>query len=652
MVLGEAFARWGERELTVGNSLFEASFQMRCGILQPLSLRTGGEELLRAADGVEGDAIAVAAAESGWSAAGERELALSVSSGGRTAVVRVWPKASGPMVEEAPAAPLPARPGAKEWGSSVFSFGWGRFASLGMCGGAFFFAAPHLAVSASTPVDRTDLRAELVERRELVMPSCEAMTYLRCGALDVRDVISGRGVAFVRLAPMPESRTDPELADFVVNPATRGVRAVPSGYPLAMLAYSGGEVGRLRALRGFQRSLWPRKAGRDGLLLSNTWGDGNRDSRINDEFLRKEIAAAGDIGVEVVQIDDGWQKGRSVNSSQSRGKGVWNGYWAADPEFWTPDPVRFPRGLAPLSDAAKSRGASLGLWFGPDSSDDAVNWERDADCLLAFYRNLGIRHFKIDSLKLHTPKASARNRRFFEKMLVQSGGEMCFDLDCTAEVRPGFLGGMPVGPLFVENRYAFRRGDMRVYYPHQTLRSLWTLAHLVDPVRLRMEFLNPAKKDSAYGDDPLRPAAWPADALFAITMLSSPLAWMELSDVPDEVRAKWRPLVAAWKRERDRLHDCLAVPVGDAPDGVSWTGFVSIGECGGYVLVFRELNASDSWRLDLRPYFGDASLRASVLSGSGEARVAGGVLEVAIPERLGYVWLSLSPSSGATRDHR
>ena len=73
---------------------------------------------------------------------------------------------------------------------------------------------------------------------------------------------------------------------------------------------------------------------------------------------------------------------------------------------------------------------------------------------------------------------------------------------------------------------------------------------------------------------------------------------------------------------------------------------------GGYVLAFRELNASDSWLLDLGPYFGDASLRASVLSGSGEASVAGSVLEVAIPERLGYVWLSLAPASGTARDHR
>ena len=641
IVRGEAFTRWGERELSVGNARFAARFSLRDGILRPVSFVTGGMELLRADDARKGDAFTVAEIEPGWSVGGERELALSVSSGGRTAQMRIWPRVGGPMVYEDPASAPPPRPGAKEWGGKVFSFGWGRAPALDKCGGMFSFAAPHLKVTAFSLVDRTDIYAELLETSDLVMPSCEMMRYLTCGVLDVRDVLSGCGIVFARLAPMPASRTDPEAVDFAVNPSSKGVRTIPNGYPLAMLAYAGGEVGRIRALRDFQRSLWPRKSGRDGLLLSNTWGDGNRDSRINDGFLRKEIDAAADIGVEIVQIDDGWQKGRSANSSQSKGKGVWNGYWAADPEFWTPDPVRFPGGLSPLTELAKSKGLSIGLWFGPDSSDDAANWERDADCLLAFYRDLGIRHFKIDSLKLHTPTASERNRGFFAKMLRESGKEMCFDLDCTAEVRPGFLGGMPVGPLFVENRYAFRKGDMRIYRPHQTLRSLWMLSHVIDPVRLRMEFLNPSKKDADYGDDPLRPSKWEADALFAIVMLSSPLAWMELSDVPEAVRAKWRPLVAAWKREREVLHDCLVVPVGGKPDGAAWTGFVSIGDDRGYALIFREMNESDAWQLDLRPYFGGKSLSASVLSGEGAAHVEKGVLDVTIPKRLGYVWISL-----------
>jgi alpha-galactosidase len=158
-----------------------------------------------------------------------------------------------------------------------------------------------------------------------------------------------------------------------------------------------------------------------------------------------------------------------------------------------------------------------------------------------------------------------------------------------------------------------------------------------------MEFLNPAKKAEAYGDDPLRPSEWPADALFAITMLSSPLAWMELSDVPEAVRAKWRPLIAKWKRERDELHGCVTVPVGGKPDGEAWTGFVSVGDNGGgYALIFREGNARGDWQLDLRDYFPSENVAASVISGNGTASVVDGHLKVDIPGRLGYLWLSLS----------
>ena len=59
-----------------------------------------------------------------------------------------------------------------------------------------------------------------------------------------------------------------------------------------------------------------------------------------------------------------------------------------------------------------------------------------------------------------------------------------FDLDVTAEIRPGYFGLPDIGTLFVENRYAKHCS----WWPHQTLRNLWSLAEVVDPVRLRMEF--------------------------------------------------------------------------------------------------------------------------------------------------------------------
>ena len=47
------------------------------------------------------------------------------------------------------------------------------------------------------------------------------------------------------------------------------------------------------------------------------------------------------------------------------------------------------------------------------------------------------------------------------------------------------------------------------------------------------------------------------------------------------------------------MHGGVITPIGTAPDGVAWTGFVSTNIKGGYVLLFRELNASPQYKLDL-----------------------------------------------------
>lgn len=40
--------------------------------------------------------------------------------------------------------------------------------------------------------------------------------------------------------------------------------------------------------------------------MSNTWGDGNRDGKINEAFILKELEAARYYGITRYQIDDGW----------------------------------------------------------------------------------------------------------------------------------------------------------------------------------------------------------------------------------------------------------------------------------------------------------------------------------------------------------
>ena len=463
-----------------------------------------------------------------------------------------------------------------------------------------------------------------------------------CSVMDAYDPISRQGAVFLRLAPQPDSRPH-GTPDFLSDANRTPIRlvTVANGYPMAELLYGNGNHERIAALHSLQRAIRPYRPGRDGIFLSNTWGGGNGDLRINDEFLRKEVLAGAELGVDVVQIDDGWQHGKTVNSRRLRDgdEGAWNGYWAADPDFWKPDSSRFPEGLAPIVELAQGRGVRLGLWFGPDSSGDAANWERDADCLLGYYRRFGIAYFKIDSLKLHSKESFGRCRKMFDKMQTESKGEMVFDLDATAEVRPGYFGMMDIGPIFVENRYAGRN-----YRPWATLSSLWQLSHAIDPLRLRMEVVDPDPCRSTIDEKNLLAAThWPLDAGFAIAMFASPLGWMELSEMRPERRAAIKALVATWKRERGRLYSGVTFPVGMRPDGFSWTGFVnrSADGGGGYALLFREANEASKFSLPIGSWFKENLGQPEVIGGRGSASLSsdGSILTVDVPAKLDFVWV-------------
>ena len=502
-------------------------------------------------------------------------------------------------------------------------------------------SATHVRLTAFDLMDRTDDHDELVFTREWLLSSIEKDFAVTANVIAVENILTGQGAALLRLAPLPHSRTStaPDLR--VCGPRHQRIfEIVSNGYPSVVIPYTGGAVGLTRALHAAQRRIRPYKEGRDGLFLSNTWGGGFRDAHVNEAFLLKEIEAAAKLGVDVVEIDDGWQRGRSKNSVAANGKGAWNGYWSVDQNFWDPDPTRFPHGFTPLIHAAKANGMKIGLWYGPDSSNDAANWERDADRLLAYHRD-GISYFKIDSMKSTSATALARQRALFDALLAKSDGEIVIDLDVTAEIRPGYFGLMDAGTVFVENRYPTRHR----YWPHHTLRNLWSLSQVIDPVRLRMEVANPDAGAELYADDPLAPALWRADTLFASVMLSSPLGWFENTALSARRMDEMRPIVATWKRERTNLHTGWTHPVGAKPDGVSWTGFVTEGADGEsfYALLFRELNERTDFTLDLSPYLskGWRLGKPTHLGGRGTSDLHNTHLSVNIPDKLGFIWLKL-----------
>ncbi len=85
-------------------------------------------------------------------------------------------------------------------------------------------------------------------------------------------------------------------------------------------------------------------------IVYNSWYATGFDLRLDHQLRLAAIAA--DLGVEVFVLDDGWFRARS---SDHAGLGD-----------WTPDPVAFPDGLAPLIDGVTGLGLRFGLWVEPE----------------------------------------------------------------------------------------------------------------------------------------------------------------------------------------------------------------------------------------------------------------------------------------------
>lgn len=513
---------------------------------------------------------------------------------------------------------------------------------------AWLFVACHLRVTAIDFIDQTDSHANYVQRRTWLTHPAEARLALAANLVLIENPATGNGLLLLLAAPDRSVRAAWSSSwDFLLQPTSgrpgRGfgiTLSLPPRpdplCPLIRLAYTGGEAGATRALHALQRSLHPVRTGRDLQLLSNTWGDRARAERLSETWVLGEIAAAARLGLDVVQLDDGWQRGRTSNTVQEGG--VWNGFWAADSQFWQPDPVRFPRGLAPLSDAAGAAGLRLGLWYAPDSSDEFHNWQRDAQRVVELHREHRVDHFKFDGVKLHGPLALARYQALIDEIARLGAGRILIDLDVTAEHRTGYWGRLAGATLFLENRYT----DWARYYPHQTLNALWQLSPFVAPSRLRLEFLNPERNDLKYAADPLRPSAYPVATLFAIVMLASPLAWLESSALTPAFFRAVGPLISRWKEHRETLAAGSIHPLGQAPDGYAWTGFLVCDPAGCPVqaLVFRETSDASSHTFVL-PVTLSPDAVPRVLWGEGHTWLAEArQLGVTIPAPRDFLWLA------------
>lgn len=495
-------------------------------------------------------------------------------------------------------------------------------------------------------MDYTDDNDNLVEPIHGIMTRRENR-YMYGNLLLLKDILSEEGITFIKEGPTPHSYMGDTRSDFYIhgqNIFTTGWGLTEkdfehtdtvSGYGGAVIVWDGEAENQFFSLQSYHRARHNFVPEKDVFLMSNTWGDQSSDGKISEKFLLDELSKAKEIGINLYQIDDGWQNGTTCNSVNASNPefndAVWGeGYYKANPRFWTVHDTRLPNGLEPIVKYAKENGIRIGLWFSPDSNNEFENWERDSSVLLDLHRKYGITAFKLDGVLLKSKVSEDNLVKLLQKVLTESDGKIVFNMDVTADTRSGYFGSIHYGSLFVENRFTGNFGPYPNYYPHRTLRNLWKLSMYYPSNRLQMEFVNVKRNTELYAGDVLSPASCGLEYTFAVTMFANPLGWMELTGLDQESANLLSGIIPAYQKIQGDILAGQVLPIGEEPNGTKWTGFQSVKTEGeGYLLLLKEYNDQKKhtytlWKekgkeLILKPLFGYGKQELVKVNEQGQA---------------------------------
>ena len=450
----------------------------------------------------------------------------------------------------------------------------------------------HLKTRTVELLDVTDENNTLVKEDDDLVYRRRPCT-LRGQMFAISDYARNETLLLVKEAPSMAGRLDNVEADVRIEAGSSASvwTTVQGGYDPYYVTIG---VGRLNTVFDEYKDYYQQFCKIPSLyIMSNTWGDRSQDRAVNEDFILKELELAADLGLDIVQIDDGWQQGITMNSALAKG-GAQLGYglYQADPNFWKINTAKFPNGLEPITLRAQELGVKLGLWFSPDLYNQYENMEKDVETILRYWKEYHIEYFKLDGLTIHDLRTQKRLLELVTTVLEKSHDQIHLNMDMTAGKRWGLLYKKEYGRIFLENRYT----DWGNYYPHYTRRNLWMLARYIPIQKLQAELLNVRRNAHMYEDDPCAPGLYPMDYVFAVTMFANPLFWMELSGLAQEDADKLRPIAALFKELASEIAQCSIRPIGDMPDGYSFTGFAAEKKDSsrGYLLLFRE-NGPQSW---------------------------------------------------------
>lgn len=432
--------------------------------------------------------------------------------------------------------------------------------------------------------DATDRYNTLVNKTKGI--SYRSDSRFRGNLLFAFDMGGTNGLFFLKEAPSSINQLYYPGYDFITNYGSLmnvGLGVKPSDllenrgewiktYNSVLGVFDNSPNNHLYALRSYQKNRHNLIENRDEMIVMNTWGDRADLNRLTEDYCLEQMKACSELGITHFQIDWGWQEGTKGDNNK---KSI---------DVWSPNRQLYPNGFDKLIKEGKKLGVELCLYFVPKTANNNSAWEEDADAIINLYKNHGVRIFKIDGQKMQSKLAEINTQKMYDKVMKNTDYNVVFNLDITNSPRGGYFYMTETGNLFVENRYT----SWANYYPYQTLRNLWMLSEYVPAERMMFEFLNKWKNQDNYsGEDLYSPRNYSLDYLFAITMPSQPLAFFDATGLPNNA-LKNRNIINIYKQIQHDLHQGYIFPIGEEPNGESWTGFQSLHSDRGYFIIYRE----------------------------------------------------------------
>ena len=340
-----------------------------------------------------------------------------------------------------------------------------------------------------------------------------------------------------------------------------------------MIPFQNGAFGAVQALKEFDRARYPFRKDRDMFIAMNTWGsrgDGplSRLAAVEENVLA-ELESCADLGIDLLQIDDGWQFDPGTADFQN-----------CD---WKPSEKGFPHGWSAVKKRAAELNMQLGLWAPPDFIT--------AEQLLKNIRDGGFRRIKLDFLNFSKRKQLDETLAFAKTIVDGAEDPVGINWDITeACPRMGFYFGREYGNIFLQNCENSPPGAMFkefiAYDPEVTLNQTWLLSKYFNLNQVQITIQRVAESARANG--------YSQDYACGIALMGNPLFFLETRRFTEAERKLVKDVISVYKQHREKILVGYVYPIGNQPDGTVWTGLQCICSAqDGYLTVFREKNSAE-----------------------------------------------------------